>query len=186
MYEAIGIESMVLHCDNMAESGLGRDEIIEKNIEKLKEIADYIKGRKITICLENLRTMFGDVDTLLYITDAVGTENFGICLDTGHLNLSENRNQREFILKAADRLKVIHIANNDGDKDAHMMPYARGSVDFVEVFGALMDIGFDMPINYEIPGESVYFCPLEIRNYKVEYIKKVFEYIKGQAEKSRG
>lgn len=183
MYETIGIKSMVLHCDNLVNTNLGRQEKIEENIGKLKELADYIKDKDVTICLENLRPhgkedmdlVDRNADDLLYIIDRIGSDKFGICLDTGHLNLTD-KNQREFILKAGKKLKAIHIADNEGEIDQHMMPFGRGTVDFYEVIRALREVGFDMPINYEIPGESTN-KPLEIKGYKLEYIKKAFEYL---------
>ncbi len=183
MYEAIGIKSMVLHCDNLVGTTLSKNEKIEKNIEKLKELGEYIKDKDVTICLENLRPHSDEevdlvdrnADDLLYIIERIGGDRFGICLDTGHLNLTD-KNQREFILKAGKKLKAIHIADNEGEIDQHMMPFGRGTVDFYEVIRSLREIGFDMPINYEIPGERG-TNPLEIKGYKLEYVKKSFDYL---------
>lgn len=182
LYEAIGIKNMVLHCDNMVDSGLGKEERTEKNIEKLKVLAQYVKDKDVTICLENLRPHSPDdpelidrnADDLNGIIDAVGSDRFGICLDTGHLHLTD-KDQREFILKAGKRLKALHIANNEGVTDQHMMPYSRGTVDFVQVVKTLKEIGYDGLFNLEIPGERR--APVEVRDYKIGYIKKVFDYL---------
>ena len=182
LYEAIGIKNMVLHCDNMVDSGLGKEERTEKNIEKLKMLAQYVKDKDVTICLENLRPHSPDdpelidrnADDLNGIIDAVGSDRFGICLDTGHLHLTD-KDQREFILKAGKRLKALHIANNEGVTDQHMMPYSRGTVDFVQVVKTLKEIGYDGLFNLEIPGERR--APVEVRDYKISYIKKVFDYL---------
>lgn len=185
MYEAIGIKNMVLHCDNLLNSALSKSEKIERNIRSLKKIANYIKDKDITICLENLRhyndkneiLVDKSADDLLYIIEQVGSDRFGICLDTGHLNLTL-KNQREFILKAGDKLKALHIADNQGKSDQHMMPFARGNVDFEEVVKALKEIGYTGIFNLEIPGESR--IPLELRNAKIEYIKACYNYLMNQ------
>lgn len=182
LYEAIGIKNMVLHCDNMVESGLGKKERTRRNVEKLKVLAQHVKDKDITICLENLRPHTPDdpelidrnADDLNGIIDAVGSDRFGICLDTGHLHLTD-KDQREFILKAGKRLKALHIANNEGVTDQHMMPYSRGTVDFVQVVKTLKEIGYDGLFNLEIPGERR--APAEVRDYKIGYIKKVFDYL---------
>ena len=182
LYEAIGVKNMVLHCDNMVGSTLSRQEKIERNVEKLRELAEYINNKDITICLENLRPHSAEetelvdknANDLLYIIDRVGSDKFGICLDTGHLNLTD-KNQREFILKAGSKLKALHIANNEGVTDQHMMPYSRGTVNFVEVVKALREIGYNGLFNLEIPGERR--APLEILDLKLDYIKKVFDYL---------
>lgn len=187
MYEAIGIKNMVLHCDNMVGRSLTRQEKVEKNIEKLKILAEHVKDKDITICLENLRPhtpeeqelVDRNADDLLYIIDRIGSDRFGICLDTGHLHLTD-KNQREFILKAGSKLKALHIANNEGVTDQHMFPYSRGTVDFVEVMKALREIGYDGIFNLEVPGERR--APIEVLDYKLDYIKKVFAYLEKVTE----
>ncbi len=48
----------------------------------------------------------------------------------------------EFILKAGEKLKALHIGDNEGFSDQHLMPFTRGNVDFGEVVNglALLDI----------------------------------------------
>ena len=181
-YEMIGIKNMVLHCDNMLDTDLGKRERVERNIEKLKELAAYIKDKEITVCLENLRPHFSEdeelidrnADDLLYIIDRVGSDRFGICLDTGHLNLTD-RDQREFILKAGSRLKAIHIADNEGKIDQHLMPFTCGNVDFCEVVKALRQVNYRGVFNLEIPGERK--IPLALRGAKLAYIKACYDYL---------
>ena len=174
MYEAIGIKNMVLHCDSLINTDLSIQEKLDRNVEKLKKVAEYIKDKDIAICLENLRASTLGIDELLYVIDNVGSDKFKICLDTGHLNLTV-KNHREFILKAGDKLKALHIADNEGEKDQHMMMFIRGNVDFVEVVKALNEINYDGLFNLEIPGESR--IPMELRNAKIKYIQACFDYL---------
>ena len=182
LYEAIGIKNMVLHCDDLVKTSYSKQEKQEKNIEKLKKLAEYIKEKDITICIENLASytlkneelIDGNADDLLYIIERIGSDKFGICLDTGHLNISY-KNQREFIIKAADKLKALHIADNEGARDQHMMPFTRGNVDFIEVVKALKEIKYGGIFNLEIPGENR--CPLELRDAKIAYIKACYDYL---------
>ena len=173
MYEAIGIKNMVLHCDNLADTSLTQEEKIEQNIIKLKEIAAYIEGRSITVCLENLQLRAPrSIEEILYIIDRVGSKQLGICLDTGHLNLTV-KGHRNFILKAGARLKALHIADNDGVTDQHRMPFNYGTVDFYEVVRALREIGYEGIFNLEISGEA--WIPHELRDAKLCFIKRGYE-----------
>jgi hypothetical protein len=61
-----------------------------------------------------------------------------------------------------------------------MMPFGRGNVDFINVMQALKEVKYDGLFNLEIPGENK--CPLEIRKYKIDYIKNVYEYLLKRAE----
>lgn len=185
MYEAIGIKNMVLHTEEMYTVDLPREERVALNVERLRAVADHVKDKDITICLENLRSsrperavedlVAGSVDNILEMIEAVGSDRFGICLDTGHLNLTY-KNQREFILRAGDKLRALHIADNQGKgEDQHMMPFAKGRVDFFEVVGALREIDYHGLFNLEIPGETR--IPLELRNEKIKYIKACYDYL---------
>ena len=182
MYEAIGIKNMVLHCDDMLDICISKQERVERNIEKLMLIAEYVKDKDIVICLENLskrsgeemETVVKNADDLMYIIDKIGSSKFGICLDTGHLNLTD-KDQYQFILKAGDKLKALHIADNEGFSDQHLMPFGGGNIDFGEVVSGLRKIGYNGVFNLEIPGETG--IPIELRDAKLQYIKTCYEYL---------
>ena len=175
MFSEIRISKAVLHCDG---ESFPTDTSLEnkymENILVLKELTEYAKDKDIVICIENLRKFTSEVDELLYIVNSVGGDNIGICLDTGHLNLN-SKDQEGFIKRAGKYLKALHIADNEGYTDQHMMPFGKGNVDFLKVMQALKEVKYDGLFNLEIPGERN--CPLEIRKYKIDYIKNVYEYL---------
>ena len=77
--------------------------------------------------------------------------------------------------KAGHRLHALHIADNEGKTDQHMMPYGRGNVDFAEVVAALREVDYHGLFNLEIPGERL--APLPVLGYKLEYIRKCYKYL---------
>ena len=176
LYEAIGIKYAVLHSDYMKESDISYEERFEKNIRAFSELAKRVDHINITFCLENLGGVSRSADELVETIRRVGSHKFGICLDTGHLNITKTSTQREFILKAGELLKAVHIADNQGETDQHMMPFGRGTVDFAEVVNARREIGYSGIFNFEIPGESIR-CPFELRHEKIKYLKKVYEHL---------
>lgn len=179
LYDAIGIKNMVLHADvyNMEDRSIA--EMHDANVEKLREIAAYIEGRDFHICIENLfRRGMDHIDQLLSLLERVGSDRFGITLDTGHLNMVRTTTQRDFILTAGEKLRAIHIADNEGAADQHLMPFGRGTVDFVEVVHALREVGYGGVFNYEIPGEN--HCPLPVRDMKLKYIIDGYNYLMAQ------
>ena len=177
LYETIGIRNAVLHCDSMHErTDLTEDEIYAHNVAVLKQIQELSAGMKIRICLENLGKICRNADPLCAILDQLDPERFGICLDTGHLNMQDG-DQVAFIRKAGSRLTALHIADNEGERDQHMMPFGRGTVDFEKVVAALREINYHGLFNLEIPGERM--APIPVRGYKLEYIRKCYEYLMG-------
>lgn len=176
LFEAIGIKYAVLHCDSLKNTpDIGMDEIKARNKEALAELCKYLEGKDLTICLENLRYKHISCEDLLYYIDELGSEHLGICLDTGHLNFSKASSQEEFILKAGKHLKALHIADNEGERDQHLIPFGVGHVDMISVFSTLRKIGYDGLYNFEVGGERK--CPLQIRGYKLNYIRQFMEYL---------
>lgn len=177
LYDAIGVKNAVLHLDSIAaEPELSMASRYARNLEKLQILEKHIKDRglSICVCLENLSAIAQTAEELCDVVDQLDPDHFGICLDTGHLNLND-KDQRRFILTAGKRLKALHIADNEGERDQHMMPFGKGNVNFAEVVQALKEVDYEGLFNLEIPGERL--APLEVRGYKVEYIRKCYEYM---------
>ncbi len=175
LYEAIGIENAVLHCDyidNMP--NLTHEERAALNLEKLLQLQAFIKPMRIRICLENLNRSFQTSEKLLTVIRKLDEDCFGVCLDTGHLNMNGEA-QADFIRNIGSRLHALHIADNEGKSDQHMMPYGRGNVDFETVVRTLREIDYHGLFNLEIPGER--FAPLPVRGWKLEYIRKCYDYL---------
>ena len=176
LFAAIGIKNAVLHCDGYSfPEGTPEDVMIKENVAVLRRLAPAAERLGVRICLENLRGSFRDAETLLAVIDAVGSPALGICLDTGHLNLTHPGTQEQFIRTAGDKLHALHIADNEGKTDQHMMPFGRGNVDFASVMRGLAAVGYADLFNYEIPGERG--CPMPVRNAKAEYLKEVTAYL---------
>ncbi len=181
LFRAIGIKNVVLHLDSLEwknNKSISLEEKRDENCKALSELLDCIKDSDIVICLENL--FFSDnfvssADNLMYFIEKFISKNLGICLDTGHLNLCD-KDQIAFIKKCGKNIKALHLDNNEGQKsDQHLMPYGLGNVDFVSVIREMKGLDYKGLYNLEIPGER--YAPLEILGYKLEYIKKMFNYL---------
>ncbi|MBR2443984.1 MAG: sugar phosphate isomerase/epimerase [Clostridia bacterium] len=179
LFNAIGIKSAVLHLDPVAdENGVKApvDVARKANVEALSDILEYIKGTDIVVCLENLITSpaANTVEGLMYYIEHFNSKNLGICLDTGHLNIN-GKDHARFIKTAKNHIKALHLADNEGQRDQHMMPYGRGNVDFETVIRETKAINYQGLYNLEIPGEVS--APQEVRGYKLDYIQKIMAYL---------
>lgn len=174
LFHSIGIRNAVLHCDSFVDTDLSLAEKRDRNEAALRRLTDHIKDTDMVICLENMRgqSITQTAEELLYFIEKLNSKNLGICLDTGHLNLGRNPDQIHFIRTAGKHIKALHIADNDGTADQHLMPFARGTVDVAAVIRELKAMDYRGLYNLEIPGESR--CPMEIRSIKLDYIQKVF------------
>lgn len=173
LFCAIGIQNAVLHCDMLRdEPTCSEEQRKARNLAALGELVEYIGDRDFCICLENLRIVFTSSSDLLYYVNALQSPHLGICLDTGHLNISKAESQKEFIFRAGKSLRALHIADNEGFKDQHLFPFGAGTVPMKEVFDALSEIGYEGLYNLEIPGENN--PTVAIRECKLDYIQNVF------------
>jgi len=169
LFAALDIRAAVLHPGGPSAPGSAADErrTKEARIKSLQELCAAAQGGPVTICLENLAETHNSAGALLKIIGRCGgPSNLGICLDTGHLNIAKGR-PADFIETAGRRLQALHIADNLGEHDDHMLPFGRGTVDWVSVMHALRQFGYGGLFNFEVPGERK--CPLEIRIAKLDY-----------------
>ena len=179
MLDGMGVKYGVLHLDPMKNSGLEHAEIVEKNVEALKTLLSLSAHTGTVLCIENLDKICAGIDEILYIIDRVNSNRLAVCLDTGHLNITKTSSQREFIMKAGERLHALHIANNDGTGDRHFAPFTGGvGIDFTEVVDALREINYNGLFNYEIGGESG-ACPVPVKHIKYLGIKAGYDYLMG-------
>ena len=160
MFAALGIQKAVVHV-NGGKDMTDTDARYAEWIKNIRTLSEYVEGTGITLCLENL-TAFPETrssDGLLQLIKDSGDKNLGICLDTGHLHLSNtkgttNETHGDFIRNVGSYLQALHIVDNNGEKDTHQMPFsARTGVDWVDVMRGLRDVDYKGLFNLEILGE---------------------------------
>lgn len=174
---------------------LGSEELEWAETEKfLRFLAPMAKEMGITLCVENLYNSLGnhmvegpccDVAKVVKRIDALneefGAEVLGFCLDTGHANLV-GIDIYDFIVRLGQRLKVLHVHDNDGVRDLHQIPYTftktrenKPSTDWDGFLNGLRDIEFDGVINFEAsPVVSAF--PEEMKSDALAFLVKIGKY----------
>ena len=140
----------------------------QKENERLFQalIPDALRN-KVTICIENMflrkedgNLPFFDAATVCQMIDnlnaSAGETVFGCCYDTGHANLT-GRNIYEDICLLDHRLICLHIHENDGIHDQHLIPFTQQQpstkstyIDWNELCRGLTQIAYTGPINFEV------------------------------------
>ena len=137
------------------------------NMEMYQSLIPLAQKHGIVICLEN---MFMDQNA--HLTEGVcsdfveaagwidelnaiaGEELFGFCFDIGHANIL-GKNLYQSVVTLGDRLKILHIHDNDGVSDLHTMPFtfARSwnppATDWEGFLRGLREINYKGVINFE-------------------------------------
>jgi sugar phosphate isomerase/epimerase len=117
--------------------------------ETLNQVAERCSGLEIGCVFENklLHLLFAHTSDLLWILAAVASVEVGVCLDTGHANLTGDI--YSVIQKLSGQLRMVHAHDNHGTGDEHLPP-GTGLIDWHRVLTELDQTGFHGGIILEL------------------------------------
>ena len=100
---------------------------LEKSILTWKELVKRAEGMEIKIAIENV---FEDnPENLRLLMEAIASEHFGVCFDTGHFNLFSTLSLKEWLREIKRYLIELHLHDNTGRADDHLA-IGEGNFDF--------------------------------------------------------
>lgn len=194
-----------LHCPYIVVHGfklahyLGSEDAEWKRTEEFLDfLAPIAKECGITICIENLYCSAGnhlvegpccDAEKAAQRIDAMNAkykaEVLGFCFDTGHANLI-GIDFEDFIVTLGDRLKVLHIHDNDGIGDLHQIPFtftkvreSLPSTDWKGFLRGLERIHFDGVLSFETAPVLRAF-PEVMKRDVLKFLANIGEYFVGE------
>lgn len=143
-------DKVVLHPGSDDNNGDRKQEL--RNLEKsLKVIAK--RTGKIKLAVETTSHYAPkSTERLLRVINEFAPEKVGMCIDTGHANLSED--VPEIIRKAGKRIFTVHMQDNDGKTDLHLLPMS-GIIKWKEVCKAFNDAGYNGVFMFEAADEKL-------------------------------
>jgi sugar phosphate isomerase/epimerase len=142
-----------------------RELIMEYNVRWFKMLLGCAKKNGIRILIENtfdfakvqqgkgdLTIQFSRGCDMLEIVNRIDDPSFGICLDTGHANIS-NEDIPQMIRSFGKHLYALHLNDNYGligpiYEDLHLFP-GYGRLPWGDIFKALYEIGYTGIFNLE-------------------------------------
>lgn len=146
----LGIPTMVVHSG--WDKNATKEEWFARNKAFFDRILPTAEKYNVCICHENsTRVNIGGVypktgAEMLEFSKYVDHPLFHSCWDTGHANIEGA--QYDEILAMGDDLRAVHINDNRGERDEHVIPY-MGTVNMDEIMTALKDIGFKGSFTFE-------------------------------------
>lgn len=120
----------------------------EDNLAFLAPLRELAGQKSVTLCIENMtgipyphqqkELVFGSrAKDIRWLSDKLDT---GICWDFGHAHLTGLCQSVE-LSTVCDRLRMLHIHDNNGKTDTHLLPF-DGGVDWEDAAEGLRAIGF--------------------------------------------
>jgi sugar phosphate isomerase/epimerase len=114
----------------------------ELGIERIKRLLEVAENYGVAIALENI-TYSG---YLSYVFERVKSPKLGFCYDAGHRNCDEP--DVDILSKFGDKLIALHLHDNDGSGDQHLMPFT-GNVNWAEQMSAIAAAGYNGAVTLE-------------------------------------
>jgi sugar phosphate isomerase/epimerase len=128
----------------------------------LDAVQEFCKERGVCIAIEN-RTCFDATEQVL---SEYGPETVGLCYDCGHGNMIADGLERLGALK--DRLISVHLHDNDGIDDQHMIPFT-GTVDWSRLARIMATSAYTKPVSMEVSTRNAGIDDEEV------FLKKTFD-----------
>lgn len=125
----------------------------EENAEMYAELLPFAKEHGVKIATENMWIWNDEKDESMFAAcatpesfnahlDAVNDDFFVACLDLGHAEMKGvGTSATEMIYALGNRLKALHIHDNDKWHDSHQIPFTM-DINFDPIIKALKDIGY--------------------------------------------
>ena len=105
-------------------------ELTEKKEDRRVRRTRKLLTQALTHLLQEKQVNEITVRELTDLADAFGDgEHVGVCYDFGHANLTGSAFHRRNLNLIGKRLKAVHVQDNHGEWDEHLMPFF-GSIDW--------------------------------------------------------
>ena len=135
------------------------DEINELNIQYYKSLVPLARNLGVKIALENMwqkeikrkcicTDVAGFAKDHAALIDAIDSEWVVACLDVGHCSLVGEEAEDTIRILGHDRLKSVHLHDNDYQGDRHTIP-GLGLMNWDNIMKAFDDIKYDGEFTYE-------------------------------------
>ena len=119
------------------------------NARSISILGDFAECIGVKIALETGPTNLISMGETLRIVREAKSDNVGICLDTGHVNVGSLLKPHDAIKEVGGLLWVLHLHDNNGEGDLHLPP-GKGDIDWAEVIRALAQVSYAGTYNIEL------------------------------------
>ncbi len=143
--------------------------VIKQNLSSVREVIDHGRQSGVGVMVENIPAGFNSAVHLAELLDPL--PDLGLHLDIGHCNLQVAKyTTGEILARFGDRLKHVHIHdNNGGNADLHL-PLGVGTMNFKEQLAHVKKCGYDNTITLEVFAEDKHYL-----EYSRDVLRKTWD-----------
>ncbi len=152
--ERMGIKWAIMHVDKKSPD---MEDAIVNTVAYVKRLYAETGVKEITVTLEN--SSHRELAVPLRAHDILKEEGYRVafCLDVGHANCNryhEYENVPHAVRILGDRIKMLHLHDNEGDVDMHTAPFC-GTLPWADTMRALKEVGYQGVFNYEVSWSKI-------------------------------
>lgn len=148
---ALGIKNVVVHSGWAP--AVEKDEYFERNRAFYRRLFPAMEACGVNVLTENTTranmgenyAFFDGADMKAFI-EYVDHPQFHACWDTGHGNIEGD--QYDQLVTLGDHLRAIHLNDNRGGQDEHLLPF-MGTMNMDDIMCGLLDSGFKGYFTFE-------------------------------------
>ena len=153
----IGAKWLVIHPGTVSDGTYySYKKSLEENLKYYRALIPLAQKHNVGIAIENMieskigRRYASSTEELMELYDKLNDSTFGICWDFGHANLCA-ADQCAALRDIGSALKALHVDDNRGEKDDHLLPYF-GKIKWEPIMKTLKEINYKGDFTYEIHG----------------------------------
>lgn len=159
---AMGASIIVVHPLHYLTYAGHEEEIFRLNMDFYRSLIPVCKDCGIKVAVENMfqwdmrrghivHDTCSRAEEFCRYIDTLNSEYMVACLDVGHVGLPAQADEVWDVIRKLghDRLKSLHVHDNDYKDDRHAIPYS-GKIDWDQVTKALGEINYSGDFTYEI------------------------------------
>lgn len=175
----MGVDIVVVHPLHWMPYLGNEKEAFDLNVAYYKSLVPLARNLGVRIALENMwqrevkrkcicTDVAGFAKDHADLIDAIDSEWVVACLDVGHCSLVGEEAQDTIRVLGHDRLKSVHLHDNDYQGDRHTLP-GLGQMNWDEIMKAFDDIKYD--------GEFTYEADNFLKGFDNDYFPKAVEFM---------
>lgn len=171
----LGCSLLIMHLSNRFSEQDLCSRIVNAR-HSLEELVPYAREKKIRIAVENLIAPAANSLFRTMVQENKGA-TVGVCFDTSHAHVVKEL--FSFMGDYGSRIIAVHISDNKGMLDDHMLPY-EGSIDWPQFMSGFSRIGYSGSFLLEVEmRESMFKDPQAFLNQAYSRGSRLLRLLKG-------
>lgn len=195
----LGVPWLVMHPSTLQippDDGAQLQQLIEVNVDYFRSLLPACELYGVGIAIENLsgkrpdspdtvRSPGSTAEQLIAMIDALDHPLVGACWDTGHAQITE-LDQRASLAALGSRLKVLHLHENDGQRDLHLLPFTLSGATsrWHDIMAGLREAGYTGDLTLEV-ASAFFAVPDTLYDDLLRYSVRICRQLVAQFEAMR-